>query len=570
MSAQLEQLQILLADGQAEDADRLRSILTRGEAPRCLVAHAPSLNEALQYLARSAVDAILLSLPLPDAYQLEALERVQRAAPDTPIIILSDHEDSAEERTVLYKGAQDYLIKDDLDRPLLVRTIRHAIERHKVKRELEELAQRMREATVHLEQLCLVDPLTDLLNRRGLDQILSNEMQRAQRHGAELLVMLVDLDDFKQFNDTYGHATGDAILREIATRLRVSVRATDYIARIGGDEFMILLPDTKPAEGHRVAQKLRLAVGHAAIAVASGTLTVTASIGVTTIARATSITELLSQCRQALASSKQAGKNRIAHDRGLQPTDEQAGRIEYADALAALRQGDRFRPVMLPIFHLQDWNLVGYEFLSRSLVNGFEMPEDFFRLCLEDQSVTLVDHLCFRACLSVAATVPRRIRRHLNLFPNTLVDIPLQQILEDIPQGGNGAEYCVELSERQIIGDPSYLIAPIEQLKLSGIQVALDDVGYGRSYLESLIILEPNVVKLDGHCVQGIAQNASRARSVKRLLRMAEALGAQVIAEGIESHDDLAALQQLGVRYGQGFLWGKPAPPRPIPSNGKP
>ena len=433
--------------------------------------------------------------------------------------------------------------------------------------ELDSLANELRAANARLELLTLLDPLTDLLNRRGLQQALSRETQAAQRAGCELLVLLIDLDDFKQINDVLGHSAGDIVLKEMARKLKESLRATDHIARIGGDEFLILLPETRSAEGMRVAEKVRLAISETPIAVSAGrSIKVTASLGFMTVPQTTSsVDELLSYAHFVLRRSKEAGKNRVSCD-GTAPKRRQVvgENRTLSQVIDALGRCDRFRAVMQPIFRLSDMTCVGYEMLSRLAVDAFEMPDDFFRVSLEGNLLTLVDHQCLKTCLAASLKLPRQMRRHLNLFPSTILNIPVEHLLEAFPADREPGAYCIEISEQQIIGDPSYLLEPIQALKRAGIHIAIDDVGFGRSCLESLILLEPDVIKIDKKCVQGIAHEEGRANSLRRVLKVAEALGAEVVGEGIESPDDLEVLKRLGVMYAQGFLLGRPVDPASV------
>ncbi len=134
--------------------------------------------------------------------------------------------------------------------------------------------------------------------------------------------------------------------------------------------------------------------------------------------------------------------------------------------------------------------------------------------------------------------------------------VPIEHLLESL--NTRGTSYCVEISEQQIIGDPSYLLEPVKQLRKAGVLIAIDDLGFGRSCLESLILLEPDIVKIDKRCVTGITEEHANMRSLKRLLRMATSLGAEVVAEGVESKSDLTVLTDLGVSSAQGYFLGRP------------
>lgn len=552
MTQSCEKTRILLVEDNPDHAELLRTILAAGESPPFALSEAGRLDEALEYLIREEVDVVLLDLGLPDCAGLEGLERVHEMVPGTPIVVLSAMGDEAAAVRALRKGAQDYLLKGLVDFPQLARAIRYAVERHRGLRDLELATNELRAAKARLEELALLDPLTEILNRRGLQQALSREIRWARRSHSEMQALLLDLDDFKWINDTLGHAVGDVVLKETAQRLKASLRATDYLARIGGDEFLILLPQTRPAQAREIAEKVRLTVSETPLSLSSGVVKITASVGTVKVSEKTSsIDQLLSEMHFVLYRSKQAGKNRVSCD--------VIGEGSSSAVLQTLLRDDAFRVVRQPIVRLTDEQIVGYEFLSRSSHKVFEAPSDFFRLCLEANILTLTDYRCFRNCLAAAAPFPPTIRRHVNLFPSTMIAMPVGDLLEAFPPDRLDGAYCVEISEQQIIGDPLNLAEPVNALQQAGILIAFDDVGYGHSCLESLTLLEPNIIKIDKRCITGIASDPSRVRSLKRLLRVTRALGAQVVAEGIESRDDLDLLQCLGVQYGQGFLWAKPA-----------
>ena len=156
-------------------------------------------------------------------------------------------------------------------------------------------------------------------------------------------------------------------------------------------------------------------------------------------------------------------------------------------------------------------------------------------------------------------SLPPKIHRHINLFPTTIVDLAVEELVEKLAVNCPAESYCLEISEQQILGDSSHLIGPVEEFKRYGISIAIDDVGFGNTCLESLILLEPDVIKLDKKYIRGIAQDLHIERSLRRTLKIAEDLNAQVIAEGIETQEDLDKLRELGVTYGQGFYLGMPA-----------
>ena len=424
--------------------------------------------------------------------------------------------------------------------------------------ELGALTEELKEMNARLTKLASVDPLTELLNRRGLDRVLTIEMNRSQRSGSDVVAALADLDDFKRVNDRLGHAVGDVVLTEVAKRLQSSLRPSDRVGRVGGDEFLILLPDTRLAEAQRVVDRVRLAVGESPLMVFTDQIRITASIGTVMLPYETcSIEEVLSLTRQGLRDAKQAGGNRVSlAGRGGGGNGDHAQR--QADIAAELRQPSSFRAVSQPIYRLVDKELVGYELLSRGPRGAFEMPLDFFRVCLESNILTMVDLQCLKICIAASGELEPAGRMHVNLFPSTLLDTPPERLIP-LLTATEGTVFCVEISEQQFISDPACLQDQVAAFREGGVLVAMDDVGFGRSSLEALLMLEPDLVKIDPKYVTGVSTDDGKSRSLLRLIKVVESLDAELVAEGIESTADFEVLRDMGVGYGQGFLWGRPS-----------
>ncbi|HEY8131947.1 MAG TPA: diguanylate cyclase, partial [Thermoanaerobaculia bacterium] len=496
-----------------------------------------TIDEACRRIDRGGIDLVLLDLELPDADGLEALERLHDCVSEIPVIVLTAQSDEDLALAALHNGAEDYLVKDSVDQRILVRSIRYALERHHGIRELGRVTRELQLANSALEKLTLIDPLTELLNRRGLQQALTREIKRVEREKIDVLVLLVDIDDFKRVNDSFGHAVGDVALKEIAHRLRSSVRAIDYACRIGGDEFLLLLPNADQVEASRIAERARVSIATMIIQHSAGTIRLTASVVAMLLRHDTpSIDELLATAHQLLKRSKEEGKNRVVYEDG--EFDDTARRNDAQDDLCAnLAQGKNLKTVKQPIYRLADERPVAYEFLSRYSNGVFEMPDNFFRVCAERNVLTLVDHHCLRAAVRTATKLPQRSRFHVNLFPSTLIAIPGEHLLASFPQPIPPNTYCVEISEQQIIGDPSYLRDPVNLLRSAGLMIAIDDVGFGNSCLESLVLLEPDIIKIDKRCITGLMGDDARTESLRRYVDLARTLRSEVVAEGVESRE---------------------------------
>ncbi len=540
------EMRILLVDDDPDFAKVLKFSLRAGRGDLFAIETANTLESALKILREKDFQMILLDLGLPDSRGLGTFEKIVAAHPEIACVILSGTDDESLALEAVKKGAQDYVVKGEASGEMLARILSYSLERHQQKQEMGEQNER-------LEKLSFLDPLTQVLNRRGLQRMLSRELEISGREGTNLSVILLDLDNFKPINDTFGHAAGDMVLQELSKVLKQTVRATDFVSRIGGDEFIILLPNTRLAEGVHFSERIRLAISQTIVAIAGGqTVKVTASFGVMSAnKRTTSVDSLLEQTDAALAKSKRAGKNQVSAGEGWEPR---------ADSIAdALRNGSCFRSVKQPILELVTEKTIGYEFLTRSNIDGFEMPDEFFNFSMENNILSLVDQRCLEVALAAANSVSPGSEKHVNLFPSTMAELQPEQLSSLFPPVTLCGSYCVEVSEQQILGDLSYITTVIRELKKRKIGVAIDDVGFGRSCLESLLVLQPNVIKLDKRLVINISRDKSQKEMLRRLLGVVESLHTKIIAEGIENREDLETLKELGVPYGQGFLWGQPA-----------
>ncbi|TKS58940.1 MAG: diguanylate cyclase response regulator [Nitrospira sp.] len=220
-------IKILLVEDNDADAHLTQDILSEWSIEQFDITHVTRLSEAFTHLARERFDAVLLDLSLPDGYGLSTLRQIQAANPTIPIIVLSGVSDQALALQAVQHGAQDYLAKGQGQPELLARSIRYAIERKRAEERLTYLAQ--------------YDQLTGLVNRTLFRDRLVQAMARSKRLQQPLGLMLLDLDRFKAVNDTMGHDVGDQLLKEVADRLQECVREVDTVARMGGDEFTIIL-----------------------------------------------------------------------------------------------------------------------------------------------------------------------------------------------------------------------------------------------------------------------------------------------------------------------------------------
>jgi len=422
--------------------------------------------------------------------------------------------------------------------------------------ERARLLAELTEANQALSRMAVRDPLTGALNRRGVEEAL-HRMSDAQRRGAgRSAALLFDCDDFKSINALAGYAAGDATLQLVARTLTDGVRPSfDCVGRIGGDEFLVLLPNTRLAEGLLVAERLREAIRSKPHPVAtpgreSG---VTVSVGVASVPYgAASLKEVLELAESALVASKTGGKNRVTAGG---PEAAETPRQDL-DLRALLARPSTISVAAQPIVRHPGGEPIGHELLFRGPPDSpLETPAAFFAAARRDQLLGEADLTCLRRCLEVGSSHPHLGRVHLNAYPSTLLDTPSETLLQTFKGSG---QFVIELSEQEFVGAPALLQPVIERLRQAGVRLALDDIGFGHSSLETVLVLEPEIIKIDRCLVHGISQNLGQRKVLDRLLHCLAGLNAEIIAEGIEHEADARVVQDLGVPFVQGFLWGAP------------
>jgi diguanylate cyclase (GGDEF)-like protein len=240
-------VRVLLIEDDPDDAELTMAALGEIQSLRCVGERAGTLSQGLIRLSQGGVDIVLLDLGLPDSLGLNTFELAYGQNPEVPMIILSGLADEELAAKIVKEGAQDYLVKGKFDGHLLARAIRYAIERHKTKTELRSLS--------------LTDELTGLYNRRGFLTLAEQQVKIANRLRKCLLLIYADMDNLKWINDTLGHQEGDQAIKELADLLNRTFRASDLIARMGGDEFAVLGLEESVADFKKIRARLQQKAG---------------------------------------------------------------------------------------------------------------------------------------------------------------------------------------------------------------------------------------------------------------------------------------------------------------------
>ena len=431
---------------------------------------------------------------------------------------------------------------------------------------LEQAVTRMRELQERLEVQAFADSLTGLGNRA---QFLRRLGESLRREAGATTVLFVDLDDFKVINDDHGHAAGDAVLVAIADRISAAVRPGDLAARLGGDEFAVLLEDVDDAHGEEVAQRLLTSLS--APALETERVWVHGSVGIASaVAGTVGPDELIRRADVAMYRAKEAGKGQVRvwspemHPAQVARTPR---REEIAEALEAGELVAHFQPIV----SLASGVVVAAEALARweHPRHGLLGPATFVPAAEATGQVVAIDRVVLEAACVAAAAWDGRDGRppagaavHANLSGVGLRSFEIAAEVEAVlaSSGLDPSRLVLEITESVLIGDGDVPMAvrTLNALRDLGVRIALDDFGTGHSSLQSLRELPVDIIKVAKPFVDGAARTPHDRALMRMMVDLGALFGIDVVAEGIEREDQLAALRELGCGMGQGYLLGRP------------
>jgi diguanylate cyclase (GGDEF)-like protein/PAS domain S-box-containing protein len=412
------------------------------------------------------------------------------------------------------------------------------------------------------------DELTGLPNRTLLTQHAERALEAARAHGRQVAVLLIDLDRFKQINDSLGHNAGDAVLCAVAMRLKHTVRSHDTVARLGGDEFVVLLDDlgsTHEAEG--VAVKLIAALAEPVLN-SGRQLTVTPSIGVAASPRdGDDLPTLLRNADAAMYQAKGRGRNGYM----LYTPQMHAASSERLTLEGELREALAEQALTLhyqPLVDIADGRIVGVEALLRwpHPRHGFVPPDRFIPIAEETGLIVpLGEWVLHQACTemrSLRERTGRPITLAVNLSPRQLRAPGLvDMVAQCLHATGWAAEDLeLEVTESMVIDNPDASIATMQRLRAMGIGFAIDDFGTGYSSLSYLSRFPLAKLKIDRSFVRGLPDNPSDVAIASSIIGLGHGLKLMVLAEGVETEPQAALLRRLGCDLGQGWLFDRPMP----------
>ncbi len=414
------------------------------------------------------------------------------------------------------------------------------------------------------------DPLTELPNRRLFHDRLQQEIKKAKRDGKKLALMFLDLDLFKDINDTLGHAMGDVLLKEVAKRLTQYVREADTVARMGGDEFTIIMGELDDITSvERVAQRILQGMAEP-FKLGSELSYISVSIGITLYPDdATEDEELQKKADQAMYVAKRQGRNRICY---FTPSMQESAqtRLELTNALRGALAGNQLWVAYQPIVELATGAIHKAEALLRwqHPERGLISPAEFIPLAEESGLIISIGDWVFRQ----AAQQLHKWRA--DFHPNFQISVNKSPIqfraapnlntpwIDQLQQLGlDGQSIVVEITEGLLMDASSSITDKLLALRDAGIQLSLDDFGTGYSSLSYLKRFDIDYLKIDQSFVKNLSPDSDDMALCEAIIVMAHKLKIKVIAEGVETAEQRNLLTAAGCDYGQGYLWSKPVRP---------
>jgi diguanylate cyclase (GGDEF)-like protein len=429
------------------------------------------------------------------------------------------------------------------------------------------LAQSLREVNEELQRLAFRDALTGLPNRLLFDDRVALAVERCMRDRATLAVLFVDLDGFKPINDSFGHAFGDRVLREVAKRLAAQARSCDTLARVGGDEFVALL-DGRPdsAAAARVAQRIIDAVS-APVVLSEHEVRLSCSVGIAMYPADGEAGQLMGHADAAMYAAKRAGGSTYAFFEAHMDEGVRAQVELQRDLRQALDQGGQLVLHYQPKVGAADSVITGTEALVRwnHPVRGLLSPGVFVPVAERFGLIGRLGHWVIdEACRQSRAWLDQglRLRVAVNLSVHQLRqdDLPerVQRLLDK--HGVDAGLLSLEVTESAAMDDAAGTLRAFERLGRLGVRLSIDDFGTGYSSLSYLRRLQVDQLKIDRSFVNDLEHSADARAIVEAVVRLAHALGMTVVGEGVETSAQRDVLRELGCDELQGFLFARPMP----------
>jgi diguanylate cyclase (GGDEF)-like protein len=547
-------LKILIVDDDAADRFIVRRALQLSGVEYQLT-EAYDGATALKACENEVFDCVFLDFRLPDSDGAAVFKTMlSHYDGGAAVIFLTGLNDEGLAMQMMGNGAVDFLTKAEITPTIINRAVRYATARQNFQKQLSEQAR--------------IDMLTGLPNRSAFLGTLTKEVAQAKRTGSLVSVALLDLDHFKDVNDTLGHDAGDNLLKQTADRLQAVLRETDTVIRLGGDEFVVIAPNLRNADGAaKQAQKIINALS-VPFEVQDQKLFISTSIGIALApSDAADSDKLLKSADMALYKAKADGRGRYHFYDEQMNFDAQNRRVVEAELRQAIIEGE-FELYYQPKINLSDGRVLGSEALIRwnQPERGLIAPDNFIPVAESCQLINqigewVLQESCRQNMAWQAAGLPP-LNCSVNLSPLQMRDSGLIGAIDGALERSGFDPKCleVEITESAILDNVKSITALLSLLRARGISVSIDDFGTGYSSLSHLKHLPVDKLKIDRSFVSEITGNAGDAEITSATISLGQTFGLKVIGEGVEEQAQLDFLHEKGCDQAQGYFISRPLP----------
>ncbi|MBM7607790.1 diguanylate cyclase (GGDEF)-like protein [Lysinibacillus composti] len=559
---------ILLVDDRPENLLALEAIIEREEYH---LIKAQSGEEALKHLLKYDFAVILLDVQMPgmDGFSTAKIIKAREKTKNIPILFITANNMDSEHIFMGYSvGAIDYILKP-FDPMILKSKVERFVEMYRLRQQLQAQTNALEEKNKVIEHMAFHDGLTGLPNRRMLNEQLVTNIHRAKAANKSLGILFIDLDRFKYVNDSLGHLMGDRILIEVSKRLSSIVREGDFVARAGGDEFIILLPNTDREGSLEVAENI-LHAFKAPFLINQYEFYITTSIGLAVFPYdGDDSNTIIKNADAALYRAKEQGKNKYKVFHTGMNIQSYRTFLMQNDLRKAIARNE-FSLVYQPRVHIESGKVMSAEALLRwnHPEWGPVSPEEFIPIAEEMGLILEIDEWVLK---SVCEQINRwkelglpSMRIAINFSAQHFVQRnfidQIQTILHDARIAPELIE--IEITETAILGNEAIVSQTLTQIRQMGIMISLDDYGTGYSSLTYLKKFPFDTIKIDHSFIQDLASNENNSRViVESIIWLARQLNMKVIAEGVERLDQLKLLTEFQCNEVQGYIYSKPLKP---------
>ena len=549
---------VLLVEHDPAETAKIRDLL-RSQSTE--VTAIGALEPALSLLRDNPFDVVFLDLDLPDSSGLDTLGRARAAAASVPVIVLSDDEKEDAAIRALRLGAQDYLVKRELNSRVMVRSLAHAVERHRLVTELRKARHRAHFNATH-------DALTKLPNRTFFQESLRRKIESSARNDKRFAVLFLDLDGFKGINDTLGHPVGDELLVQVARRLSSCLRRSDVVARQGGDEFIVLVQGMDgPPRYAEVAESLLLALSRP-FKLEKGEYRVTTSIGIALYPRdGEEAGCLIRNADTALYDAKNRGRNNYQnYDESMNRRARERLALDQ-DLRGAVDRGELVLYYQ-PKVDAVTGEIKGAEALVRwrDPKRGIVSPNEFVSLAEETGLIIPIGDWVLRTACSQTRQWQdegfKDLKIAVNISPQQIQTQTLRDSIVSTlwTTGLPASSLELEITESGLMHNESVAVSVLSEIKQIGVGISLDDFGTGYSSLSYLKRFPVDTVKIDRSFVTDMVFDRDDAAIVSAILSIAKKLDLQVVAEGVETVHQRDLLTSGGCDQLQGYYFSVPLP----------